>query len=262
MRQPIVAHREAIRIFGENGGLLVAAATNASEDLDSNWQFPAAYANARAFPEINNVITVGSINSSGKRSSFSNWGTNSVSIFAPGENILSTLPNSDYGYMSGTSMASPHVAGVAALILSKYPNLTPQEVRAAILNGSNQIDITHPSGFLNLGSTTITVKQLNAYKALEVAPTVWPQPRFTSWNTTTDNYSHGTVTASGPILTGEDGWRAFDGVISGKIGNTYHQWTANAKQGYIELQLNYYIKVYQIDFYQRVSSTSNRDSYL
>ena len=90
-----------------------------------------------------------------------------------------------------------------------------------------------------------------------IAENDWSQPSFASHMN-----SHGTITSSGPILPGEDSWRAFDGIISGKTNGTYFQWTANATQGYIELQLNYYIKVYQIDFYQRVSSTSNRDFYL
>ena len=93
---------------------------------------------------------------------------------------------------------------------------------------------------------------MKQYWYIEEVENHWLQPAFSSSSNT-----HGTVTASGPILSGEDGWRAFDGIIANHSGSTYYQWTANAKQGYIELQLNYYIKVYQIDFYQRVSSTSN-----
>lgn len=76
-------------------------------------------------------LVVGSINSSNKRSSYSSYGT-SLDVIAPGENIWSTLPYNKTGYMSGTSMAAPHVAGLAALILSVNPNLTGKQVVAII----------------------------------------------------------------------------------------------------------------------------------
>lgn len=74
-----------------------------------------------------NILSVGSITSGGKRSNFSNYG-NSLDVVAPGTHILSTLPNNRTGYNSGTSMACPHVAGIAALVLSVNPNLTGKEV--------------------------------------------------------------------------------------------------------------------------------------
>lgn len=73
------------------------------------------------------ILVVGSVNSAGKRSSFSSYGT-SLDVLAPGESILSTLPNNTTGYMNGTSMAAPHVSGLAALILSVNPNLTGKQV--------------------------------------------------------------------------------------------------------------------------------------
>ena len=73
------------------------------------------------------ILVVGSINSVGNRSSYSSYG-NCLDVMAPGETILSTLPNNTIGYMSGTSMAAPHVAGIAALILSVNPSLTGKQV--------------------------------------------------------------------------------------------------------------------------------------
>ena len=180
MRQPIVAHREAIRVFGENGGLLVAAAGNDTEDIDVTRTFPAAYGDARDFPEITNVITVGSIDSDGGLSSFSNWGANSVHIYAPGRNILSTIPtgstpagyrrHSDgYAYGDGTSFAAPHVSGVAALMLSVNPDFTPQDLRNNLINSGDVVTLTTPDTSFwpwQNNSITFTSRRLNAEAAL------------------------------------------------------------------------------------------------
>ena len=84
---------------------------------------------------VSNAITVGSTTSSDRRSSFSNWGS-CVNIFAPGSSISSTwfTSNSATQVLSGTSMASPHVAGVAALILASSPSASPASVRNTILS--------------------------------------------------------------------------------------------------------------------------------
>lgn len=77
------------------------------------------------------ILTVGAITSNGTRSSFSGYGTK-LDVVAPGSSILSTLPNNSTGTMSGTSMATPHVAGVAALVISQHPTYTRQQVVSAI----------------------------------------------------------------------------------------------------------------------------------
>jgi len=77
------------------------------------------------------ILTVGAITSSGSRSDFSNYGSQ-LDVVAPGTDILSTVPNNLIGNSSGTSMASPHVAGIAALVLSVNPCLTGKQVRDII----------------------------------------------------------------------------------------------------------------------------------
>lgn len=92
-----------------------------------------------------NAITVGSTTSTDARSSFSNYGT-CVDIFAPGSSITSASNsgNSSSTSMSGTSMASPHVAGAAALYLSANPTATPAQVRDALVNNATPNKVTSP----------------------------------------------------------------------------------------------------------------------
>lgn len=99
------------------------------------------------------ILAVGAIDNTGLRASFSNYGTE-LDLVAPGVNILSTIPNDNTGYKNGTSMACPHVAGVAALILERNSELTVNEVNSIInrnakkLSGVN-FNITKPDGTWN-----------------------------------------------------------------------------------------------------------------
>jgi subtilisin family serine protease len=82
--------------------------------------------------ELSGVVSVSAITSTNAKASFSNFGTNKIHIAAPGVNTFSTLPGGRYGSLSGTSMASPHVAGVAALLASVNPSATPAQLRAQL----------------------------------------------------------------------------------------------------------------------------------
>lgn len=85
-----------------------------------------------------NILSVGSITSTGSRSSFSGYGAK-LDVVAPGSNILSTLPGNSTGSLDGTSMASPHVVGICALLLSANPSLTGQQVRDIIEQTSQKV---------------------------------------------------------------------------------------------------------------------------
>src|SRR5215211_1734561 len=104
-----------------SGSLFVAAAGNDNNNNDANPFYPASYTS-------NNVLSVAAVDRFGNKAWFSNYGTTSVDISAPGVDILSTVPGNAYAYFSGTSMASPHAAGVAALAASDDPALLSDPV--------------------------------------------------------------------------------------------------------------------------------------
>ena len=174
------AHRQAIENYGMKGGLLICSAGNDSANTDNSPHYPSGYGDSSFFPNVYNVISVGSIERDGKRSWFSNYGTNSVHIYAPGGSIYSTLPGDSYGDKSGTSMAAPHVTGVAALIMSKAPTFTVDELKETIFRGADDITISTPSGLQN-------VKRLNAGKALELFEQDYTVTLVSDGNTTEKN---------------------------------------------------------------------------
>ncbi len=112
--------------------LFVCAVGNSAANIDTSPVYPASYG-------LNNVISVASIDKSGKLTSASNYGESSTSVAAPGEDIYSTLPANTYGSRSGTSLAAGFVSGEAALIVSRYGNLTAQEVKQRIMSSSDRL---------------------------------------------------------------------------------------------------------------------------
>ena len=120
---------EAIIAAEAAGITFVAAAGNDSSDNDRVSSFPANY-------DVSNVISVGSFTGAGAKSSFSNYGVKSVHVTAPGSSILSTFKKNGYSSLSGTSMATPHVAGIVGLMLSNEPHLTPLEIRERLITTS------------------------------------------------------------------------------------------------------------------------------
>jgi subtilisin family serine protease len=126
------------------GILFVVCAGNGSMDTDVTPQYPAGY-DTTAGAGYDSVVSVAAITKTGARRVTSNWGRTTVDLGAPGEEVLSTIPANTYGYKSGTSMASPHVAGALALYASTHPGegaaqakldlLTYGVVPTASLNG-------------------------------------------------------------------------------------------------------------------------------
>jgi len=135
--------------------MLVAAAGNDSRDDDDP-----AYNHWPSEWPYDNIIAVAATNHTDGRAYFSNWGLVSVDVGAPGEDILSTIwPGQGYDVMSGTSMATPHVAGVVALMLSLQPNLTKQQIRQYLFTTVDPIP--------DLQGRTVTGGRVNAYRVLQ-----------------------------------------------------------------------------------------------
>jgi subtilisin family serine protease len=182
---------DAINAARTSGHLFVAAAGNAGTNNDYAPFYPAAY-------NLDNVIAVAASDSSDNRAGFSNYGATSVDLGAPGVDILSTTPGDGFGYSSGTSMAAPHVTGVAALLFAKNPGWTYQQVRDRIFSTVKPV--------ASMAGVTRTGGVLDAFAALNiVAPNNPPQLTINSPTSGATVALGATVTFSGTATDQEDG---------------------------------------------------------
>jgi subtilisin family serine protease len=145
------ALEDIIRKAYDEGILFVAAAGNDTSDNDQKPHYPSSY-------NLGNVVSVAAINRNEQLTSFSNYGAKSVHVAAPGEEILSTWLNHSFAEKKGTSMATPFVAGVAALILSQNPKMSVDDLRARLLKSVDSVD--------SLKGRVSTGGRINAAKAV------------------------------------------------------------------------------------------------
>jgi hypothetical protein len=141
----------AIQEAHASGQLFIAAAGNDGRNNDNTATFPCNY-------DVPNMICVASTTSEDDLSGFSNYGTDTVHLGAPGSNIYSTYPNNRYRSLSGTSMATPHVAGAAALVWDFAPRLMHTELKEILLSTGDAI--------AKLAGKVETGKRLNVHQAL------------------------------------------------------------------------------------------------
>ena len=173
---------DAIKYAAKNDVLIVNAAGNDSKNIDVEKTYPND--SEDLINEISdNVLTVGA-NSLfyDKRlpARFTNYGKRNVDVFAPGVQIYSTIPSDEYAQKSGTSMAAPSAAGVAALVRSYYPQLSASQVKHILMNSGTKINFNvikpgsqsrqNPDGELvSFSDLSVSGRIVNAYNALKMA---------------------------------------------------------------------------------------------
>lgn len=145
------ALRDAIAATGEAGMLFLAAAGNDGQDTDRLPHYPSGY-------DLDNIISVAATDHNDRLASFSNFGLTTVDLAAPGVSILSTTPSNSYSLFSGTSMATPHVAGAAALVLALYPGTPPDLLKNALMSTVEPKE--------TLEGRMVTGGRLNVHRAL------------------------------------------------------------------------------------------------
>ena len=170
---------DAVKYAESKGVLMVHAAGNDNKNLDSTDNFPSpVYADGSG--RCSTFITIGASGdptNGGITANFSNYGKKEVDVFAPGVKIYSTIPGGNtYGNASGTSMACPVVAGIAALVLEYFPDLSAQQLKYVIEQSSVKIqDKVKLPGTDNLVSLSDISKSggiANAYEAVKLASTL------------------------------------------------------------------------------------------
>jgi len=172
---------EAIKYAASKDVLIVHAAGNDGDDLDdaNNPNYPNDH-NFSGSEIADNVITVGALApayGSKMVATFSNYGAANVDVFAPGDDIYSTMPDNEYDFQGGTSMAAPAVAGVAALVRSHYPNLTAPQVKKVLMQSGLASkasvilggDAENAKSFSQVSKSG---KMVNAYNALLLAENI------------------------------------------------------------------------------------------
>jgi subtilisin family serine protease len=240
-----LALTDAIESAQQADIIFVAAAGNDSTNNEENRHYPSSYSN-------DNIVSVASIDKDGDLSEFSNFGSISVDIAAPGRSILSTGNNfdSDYRYLSGTSMATPHVSGILALLKARYPAEDYQTLINRLLGGA-QPD-TRYEGQLVSG------RRCDLYESL-VMGAVYNYPRIEQFSTESYVFEGSSTTLS-VIATGDEPltyqWYQNGEIISGETsaeleltsvaatsnGDKYRLVVSNpAGRTQIETTLNVYI---------------------
>lgn len=211
------ALQDAISQAESAGILFVAAAGNNGTDNDVNPQYPAAYDNA-------NIIAVAAIDRAGNLASFSNYGQTTVHVAAPGKDILSTVRDGGYAVYSGTSMATPHVSGIAALLAGKETNLSASQLKERILG---------------------TVKPLSSLNGLLVAPGM-----ADAFNSLTSAFT--------PLPPGPAPVQYATNTPTFDFDSSYGTKVLIADDGYVIQDLGFNFRFYGVDYHRVVVSANGR----
>ncbi|MCH7688623.1 MAG: S8 family serine peptidase, partial [Planctomycetes bacterium] len=182
------------------GHIFVAAAGNSASNNDISPQYPANY-------DTDNVISVAATDHNDDLAWFSSYGANTVDLAAPGVNIYSTTPGNTYSTYSGTSMATPHVTGVVALVMSQHPDWTYDQIINQVLATTDSLG--------SLQGKVVTGGRLNAASALGA-----PAPIIDR---------HGDSAADATLI---DAWVSIDGNIGTDTDTDWFQFEAQAGYTY------------------------------
>lgn len=167
---------DAVRYADSSGVLMIHGAGNDGYDVDVKKNYPNKYY-ADSTGYAMNWITVGASTPAKElniAADFSNYGKNNVDVFAPGVSIYSTVPNNEYEFLNGTSMAAPVVTGLAALIMSYYPELTSEQVKRVIFDSAEPLfdEIQKPGSqieYVPFSSLSASGGIVNALRAVQLA---------------------------------------------------------------------------------------------
>lgn len=210
---PSVALKEAMCAAGAAGLIMVCSAGNDTDDTDIFPNYPSGY----DCPEI---ISVAASTSCDDPASYSNFGRISVDLAAPGSGILSTYRGGErYGLLSGTSMASPHVSGAAALLLSVRPDLTAAQLRSVLLSTVDPLPAW--------SNKVTTGGRLNLARALEktIAGEFGSPPLATNRSTRLSAIRHspsgpwGNDSSGDPGISADGRWVVFNSFATNLVAN-------------------------------------------
>ena len=164
---------EAMKYAEKKGVLLVKAAGNDNQNIGENEYFPTNFMKqSDEKPFVSNMIVVGAStnNNQNLRARFSNYNGKMVDVFAPGQEIYSTVPDAKYEYLQGTSMASPVVAGAAAVLWAYMPSLTPQQIKEALVKTVNKSTVNaNVDSNANFDQISVAGGVIDLYKAAQYA---------------------------------------------------------------------------------------------
>ena len=164
---------DAMKYAEKKGVLLVKAAGNDNQNIGENEYFPTNFMKqSDEKPFVSNMIVVGAStnNSQNLRARFSNYNGKMVDVFAPGQEIYSTVPDAKYEYLQGTSMASPVVAGAAAVLWAYMPSLTPQQIKEALVKTVNKSTVNaNVDSSANFDQISVAGGVIDLYKAAQYA---------------------------------------------------------------------------------------------
>ncbi len=174
---------KAVAHADKNKVLMVHGAGNSAQNVDTTANYPTdKYSSAVSDSTATHWLSVGATSWNPNQefvANFSNYGNKTVDLFAPGVDIYSTMPDNEYKFQEGTSMASPVVAGTAALLMAYYPDLTTEQIRQIILDNTKkypnqQVTVPHEGNPQNaqkapFAKLSVSDGVVNVYKALQAA---------------------------------------------------------------------------------------------